>query len=89
MILREVSLMDELMRFRTKKNIISSLKDNFFNPNIFEPLIEIYLDMLSQKDLFENMLKDELPDDNRIILHEVIDELKRDIEVYKDKLQLK
>jgi len=80
--------MDEFTRYKTKKNILSKLKDDFFSPNIFEPLIEIYLDMLNQKELFESKLNDELPGQSKLILQEVIDELNRDIEIYKEKLQL-
>jgi hypothetical protein len=81
--------MDEFTRFRTKKNILNKISENFLSPQIFEPVIDIYLDMLSQKYLFECKLNDELPDQSRLILHEIIDELNRDIETYKEKLQLK
>jgi len=78
--------MDELRIYRAKKEVFDSIIRQGIFPRRFSSLINIYLDMLKQKDVLETKLKGELKADSRKLLEQIYSDLLVDIESYRNRL---
>ena len=79
--------MDELKRKRLQQKVFTQLKEQGGYHEAFLPVINIYVEMLLQRELLEDKLSSCEGNDNEI-LKSVIDELDRDIHRYKEALCL-
>lgn len=77
--------MDESKRESLKRNVVDQVEKVVDNHRPFETVIDIYVDMLLQKENLENRIKD---NKNNLILTQALQELNNDIMEYKEQLMI-
>ena len=81
--------MDEVKRKRLQNKVIQSLKEQGLYQNSFEPIINIYVDMLIQRDELKKQISDHKGEPASMkILTDALDNLNDDIGSYEKALGL-
>lgn len=77
--------MDEAKRVNLKRDVVDQVERVVDNYKPFEAVIDIYVDMLLQKENLETRIKD---NKNSTILTQALQELNNDIMTYKEELMI-